>query len=130
MDRYFLIARKRLKLRHIDHLGEDSLDEEGKELYYILKGKLEVWTENLCILKGNVQVQIKEEAKDEERFVMDVVLNQRDELRNYIKNNQNGEVKTFTSTGLDKPAQTSKHDNDNQLSPQSNLVSLLKEGKF
>ncbi|PAV85730.1 hypothetical protein WR25_14779 [Diploscapter pachys] len=91
--------------RHINHLGKDSLDKEDRELYDILKEKL----------------KIKEGAKDEERFAMNVVLNRREELRNYIKNDQNGGMKASISTGLDEPAQTSKHDNDNQSSPLHNL---------
>ncbi|PAV72993.1 hypothetical protein WR25_02823 [Diploscapter pachys] len=52
---------------------------------------------------------------------MNVVLNRRDKLRDCIKNDQNGGMEAPTSTELDKPAQTSKHDNDHQSPPLHNL---------
>ncbi|PAV57825.1 hypothetical protein WR25_08811 [Diploscapter pachys] len=54
--------------KHIDHLGIDSLDDEGKELYVVLKAKLNV-------TEGN---------KAEENVLMDIIMNRRHGLRNSI----------------------------------------------
>ncbi|PAV57150.1 hypothetical protein WR25_26169 isoform A [Diploscapter pachys] len=75
--------------QHVDHLGINSLDDEGKELYDVLKAKLNV-------TEGNVA---------EESVLVDAVMNRRHELRNSImvkkERDQNGGLKVSTAMDTD-----------------------------